>query len=312
MIRAAILTLAAYHFASLAHAQSQSPTFRTAVEVVQIPVSVRDGNRPIAGLQAEDFVVTDSGVVQQVQAVSVETVPIDVTLIVDTSGSTMGMAQKLANDVQTIVRFLRPTDALRLLRIDTFLEELRPMSPVGVLPSASVIPRKNGVSSVHDALVAALMRPAVSDRRHLIVAITDAVDTMSFTTAERVRDVAMRSEGLLELVVVNPPANTGRPTFERPRFVDYEIDALQQAADATGGELRGRRLFGDADPVTAFRRVFDDFRQSYVLRFTPQGVPATGWHELSVTIPRAAKYTIRSRRGYFTGAGTEPPPPERR
>jgi len=309
MTRAAILTLAACHLASLlAQAQSQSPTFRTAVEVVQIPVSVRDGNRPIAGLQAEDFVVTDSGVVQQVQAISVETVPIDVTLIVDTSGSTMGMAQKLANDVQTIVRFLRPTDALRLLRIDTFAEELRPMTPVGVLPNASVIPRKNGVSSVHDALVAALMRPAVSDRRHLIVAITDAVDTMSFTTAERVREVAMRSEGLLELVVVNPPPNSGRPTFERPRFVDYEIHALQQAAAATGGELRGRRLFGDADPVTAFKRVFDDFRQSYVLRFTPQGVPATGWHELSVTIARAPTYTIRSRRGYFTGARTEPPP----
>jgi VWFA-related protein len=280
--------------------QAAAPIFRSSVEVVQIPVSVRDRNRPVAGLQAQDFIVTDSGVRQQVQAVSVETIPVDVTLILDTSGSTMAVAQKLVRDVQEIVRVLRPTDALRLLRIDTFVEELRPMSPVTAVPDASVIPRNNGVSSVHDALIAALIRPAVADRRHLIVAITDASDTMSFTTAERVREVGARSDALLELVVINPPPARGQLTFVRPRFFDNDLKTLEQAAEATGGELRSRRLFGDVDPVSAFKRVFDDFRQSYVLRFTPEGVPATGWHELTVTIPSMPKYSIRSRPGYFT------------
>jgi hypothetical protein len=122
---------------------------------------------------------------------------------------------------------------------------------------------------------------------------------MSFTTAQRVREVAQRSEALLELVVVNPPTSRGQLTFVRPRFFEFDESLLTAAAEATGGELRGRRLFGNVDPVSAFKRVFDEFKQSYVLRFTPRDVPASGWHELSVSTPRKPDYTIRARPGYF-------------
>jgi hypothetical protein len=251
-------------------------------------------------LKAEDFLVTDAGVRQEIQALSVEAIPVDVTLILDTSSSTMAIAEKLDQDVQQIVRMIGPHDALRILRIDTFVEELRPMLPVTGESAAIAIPRNNGVSSVHDALIAALVRPVPADRRHLVVAVTDAVDTMSFTTAERVREVAARSEALLELVVVNPPTGGGQPTFVRPRFFEFDEKVLTQAAEATGGELRGRRLFGNADPVYAFKRVFEEFKQSYVLRFTPRDVPSSGWHELSVSVPHKPEYTIRARPGYFS------------
>jgi VWFA-related protein len=275
-------------------------TFRTAIEVVQIPVSVRAGNRPVANLTAEDFVVLDSGIRQEVKAISVETIPVDVTLILDTSASTMGIAAKLERDVQQIVTMIGSSDAVRILRIDTFVEELRPLARVTRESAAVAIPRNNGVSSVHDALVAALILPVSPDRRHLVVAITDAVDTMSYTAAARVRDVAARSEALLELVVVNPPATRGPLTYVRPRFFEFNEGLLKQAAAATGGELRGRRLFGTADPVSAFKRVFDEYRQSYVLRYTPRDVPRSGWHELTVSIPDRRDYTVRARPGYFS------------
>jgi hypothetical protein len=57
--------------------------------------------------------------------------------------------------------------------------------------------------------------------------------------------------------------------------------------------------------VAAFKRVLDDYRRSYVLYFEPQGVPSAGWHALKVEVP-AARYTIRARSGYFSGAGTVP------
>jgi VWFA-related protein len=275
------------------------PTFRSGVDGVQVPVSVRTGNRVVGGLKAEDFVVTDSGVRQDVQAISVEAIPVDITLILDTSSSTMGIAEKLEKDVQQIIKLIGPSDALRILRIDTFVEELRTMTPVTPQSAAIPIPRNYGVSSVHDALMVAMMQPVAADRRHLVIAITDAIDTMSFTTAARVRDVAARSEALLELVVVNPPAVRGRLTYARPRFYEFNEEILKQAAEATGGELRGRRLFGNVDPVSAFKRVFDEFRQSYVLRYTPRDVPSSGWHELSVSIPAKPDYTIRARPGYF-------------
>jgi VWFA-related protein len=280
-------------------AAQATPTFRMAVEVVQIPVSVRDGNRPVRDLSAQDFVVTDAGRSQTVEAVSVESLPVDVTLILDTSGSTMSIAGKLEKDATQILKLIGPNDRLRILRIDTLVEELRPMLPVASRSAAVATPRSYGASSVHDALVAALMRSVPIDRRHLVVGITDGIDTMSLTRAERVRDVAMRSEALLELAIVNPPAATSPLTYVRPRFVEYDEERLKQAAEATGGELRGRGRFSSADPVSTFKRVFDDFRQSYVLRFTPRDRPASGWHELAVSIPTRPHYAIRARPGYF-------------
>jgi hypothetical protein len=283
----------------IAVAAQAATTFRTAVEVVQIPVSVRDGDRPVRDLTAQDFVVTDAGRGQTVDAVSVETMPVDVTLILDTSSSTMAIADKLEKDVGQIVKMIGSRDRLRILRIDTLVEELRPMSSIESRPGTVAIPRNYGVSSVHDALVAALMRDIPLDRRHLVVGISDGIDTMSMTTAERVRDVAMRSEALLELAIVNPPTTTGPLTYIRPRFVEFDETRLRQAAEATGGELRGRGRFANADPVSTFKRVFEDFRQSYVLRFTPPDAPASGWHELAVSIAKKPHYTVRARPGYF-------------
>ena len=111
------------------------------------------------------------------------------------------------------------------------------------------VPRQNGASSVHDALIAALVRRVAVDRRHLVVAITDGRDTMSATTADRVREVASRSEALLQIITVRPPAGVRGVAFMRPRYNDENILLLTEAAETTGGELRGRGMFGDADPV---------------------------------------------------------------
>jgi hypothetical protein len=51
--------------------------------------------------------------------------------------------------------------------------------------------------------------------------------------------------------------------------------------------------------LNAFRRIFDDFRQSYVLRYTPKGVDPRGWHAIEVHVPSVKDATIRARRGYY-------------
>jgi hypothetical protein len=57
-------------------------------------------------------------------------------------------------------------------------------------------------------------------------------------------------------------------------------------------------LFGNAGPVQAFSKIFDDFRRSYVLHYSPERVPRHGWHQLRVEVP-ARKYTVNARSGYF-------------
>jgi hypothetical protein len=40
-------------------------------------------------------------------------------------------------------------------------------------------------------------------------------------------------------------------------------------------------------------------RTGYLLRYVPRGVPAGGWHEVSVKVDRPGRFDVDHRRGYF-------------
>src|SRR5262245_13613845 len=69
---------------------STRPVFRGRAEAVRVDALVTENSRPVSGLQAGNFEVLDNGVRQQVDAVSSDTVPLDVVLALDTSGSVVG------------------------------------------------------------------------------------------------------------------------------------------------------------------------------------------------------------------------------
>src|SRR5262249_17488184 len=48
----------------------------------------------------------------------------------------------------------------------------------------------------------------------------------------------------------------------------------------------------------AFRRMLDEYRASYVLQYSPQGVTPTGWHQIAVSIRRRGRYEVRAGKGY--------------
>lgn len=77
-------------------------------------------------------------------------------------------------------------------------------------------------------------------------------------------------------------------------------EALARTAERTGGEVHGQSRFFRASSIArAFKTIFSDFRQSYVLRYSPNGVPATGWHPIVVRVPSAPNATVRARQGYY-------------
>jgi VWFA-related protein len=273
--------------------------FRTETSAVSVNVSVTRGNAPVSGLTAADFELRDNGIVQAIRDVSTEAVPVDATLVIDASGSAQDVLEQLKKDAVEIAALMRPIDRLRILAIETNVHEVRPLTMAHAGPAMVPIPRSGGVSSIYDALVAAMIQPAVSDRRHVIVAMTDGYDTSSALEVSAVAAIAARSEAALHVVLTRP---TGGSLQRRPwmRRQEFDEDALRAAAQLTGGDLYRPAIFGTG-VVRTFRRIFDDFRQSYVLRYTPSGVPPRGWHDLTVTVRTPARLTIRARRGYDAG-----------
>src|ERR1041385_883162 len=70
--------------------ESQQAVFRARGDLVSVDVSVRNHNLPVPDLTAKDFTLTDNNVKQVIESVSLGAVPIDVTLFIDTSGTTAG------------------------------------------------------------------------------------------------------------------------------------------------------------------------------------------------------------------------------
>ena len=279
-------------------AGSDQAVFRARTDLVAISASVKRGNAPVANLTAADFRLTDNGVAQSIDAVTIESVPLDVTLFMDTSGSTAGALDRMKKNVVSIAGMLRKDDQFRLLTIGLSVEVPLPWQQAGnpIKLDMKAVP---GISLVYDALFAALTHTPAPGRRHLIVAMTDGRDCGSLLDGPRVLDAGARTEAVLHWIYVSGDADVD------PNSVGAwctptdagEVDFIGQTAARTGGDSH-RSRFGDP-AVRTFARILDEFRQSYVLRYSPQGVAAAGWHAVTVSIPSQPALTIKARSGYF-------------
>jgi Ca-activated chloride channel family protein len=193
---------------------------------------------------------------------------------------------------------LRPDDRFRLLTIGLSVEVPVPWQRAGapIVLDMKAVP---GISLVYDALFVALTHTPAAGRRHLIVAMTDGEDCGSLLDGARVFDASARTEAVLHWIYVSnsgdfdPLAVSAWCTPTDARAVDF----VGQTAARTGGDSH-RSRFGDP-AVRTFAQILDEFRQSYVLRYSPQGVTSRGWHAVIVQVPAQPALTIKARSGYF-------------
>ena len=275
--------------------------FRGRTEVVSVQVSVREGNRPVPGLQAGDFQVLDNGVPQEISSTTAEAVPVDVTVVLDTSGSLRGAAlEQLKADIQKLSDLLQASDRIRLITFNANAVDAFGLQPGGArLPLDRI--SAGGATSFYSALGAALMLVPDPDRPQLVFGFSDGLDNASFLDANRLAEVAEYSSAsmyvaLVPVVAPQPPL-TGRRVAQARYYKVPHLDVLQAAVRRTGGAL-----YLEASGLsTTFRKVLDEFRTSYVLRYTPRGVAPGGWHEIVVNTTRRRIYDVRARKGYEGG-----------
>ena len=267
------------------------PTFRATADVVPVHVSVRVDRSMVAGLTASDFELSDNGVRHTITAVSADSLAVDVTLVVDTSGSVVRSIGRFKSDVRDIVKQLRDDEQVRLLTFDTELRQVFPMQGASQRVPVDEI-RTGDLTSLLDAMLFALARAPRPDRRHLVLVFTDGYDNASLIGYRAIADVASRADATLYVVLVKV---RGVPA-DKPK----DIAALADAAARTGGTF-----FPPSDDARdipgAFKQALDAFRHGYVLYFTPGDVAREGWHDLTVRVTKSGTYDVRARQGYFGG-----------
>lgn len=267
------------------------PLFRAGVDVVRIDVSVMNGLSPVAGLTADRFAVTDNGVPQEIESASLDTVPLSLTIVLDTSASMEGeRLRDLIDATTTLVKGLRNEDAASLV---TFSESVRFEVPMthdrARLLSSLTGLVATGYTSLNDAAFLAMQSQPIdaAEARPVLLIFSDGRDTSSWLSSAQLIDAAKRSRMLTHVVELMgaPEGGLFRPS-----------EVLGELASAEGGRRWSAQSSRDLRDL--FGKVLNELRTRYLLTYTPRGVAREGWHDVKVTL-KAVRGDVTARPGYF-------------
>lgn len=274
---------------AIATGSTQAPRFSSSVEAVRLDVLVTRDGQPVRGLRPDEFEVRDNGVLQKVDLVSFEEVPLNVVMALDVSASVEGeRLDHLGEAVGALVGGLRADDRAGLVTFSHVVAEAcHPTGDFAEVRRAIDRVRASGDTSLADGAYAGLVLAESAERRPLLVVFSDGIDSSSWLSPGEVLEAAKRADTVVYAV-----------TTERDRQPQF----LRDLTDATGGDLLS--VGSTEDVAASFVRILDEFRYRYLVSFTPQGVAKGGWHDLRVRV-RRSNVDVRARPGYQAAPGQD-------
>ncbi|HQZ16516.1 MAG TPA: VWA domain-containing protein, partial [Vicinamibacteria bacterium] len=232
-----------------AQTKVQSPAvFGVQVDSVYVDAFVSQRRDPVIGLTAADFELKDNGVVQRLDLIAAESMPLLAVLVFDSSNSLAGeRLAALQASGKAFLESLRPQDEVSLF---TFAGETqwlaRPTTDKAAVAKALDALQPGGATAVLDALYAALVLPQTQGRI-LLVLFTDGEDNMSWLEWRQMRVVAERANALIHVVGLKRAEEGGAPMpamdlsgrmlpmTGTPSMEFLHTWGMRQIAESTGG-----------------------------------------------------------------------------
>ncbi|MGB2627141.1 MAG: VWA domain-containing protein [Candidatus Acidiferrum sp.] len=278
-------------------APSPRNTIKVHVNLVNVLVSVLDDkNRPAPNLPIEAFQIFEGGVQQKIDIFESETKqPLDLALMVDAS---LSAHKEIVFEREAASHFikqvLRPDDRMGIFYFDEQVTQIGAFSDNVPTLQESVRKIPDGAgTSIYDAVLlgSKALEKRGSDRRRVIIMITDAGETTSRVDFESARKAAVRAGILLYTIVIRPVKNeNGRNTAGE--------HALQTITEMTGGAM----FYPDSAPELAaiFDQIDRELRTQYRLAYypNPRGTP-NSYRTIEVKV--LPGYTARHRTSYLSG-----------
>jgi Ca-activated chloride channel family protein len=280
--------------------KEQSKLFRATVDVVSLNVTVVDPqNRYITDLTENDFSVFEDGARQELTYFNRTTLPIALSLLVDTSASMenrMPLAQEAAVG---FARKLRPQDVAQVVDFDSRVEVLQDFTnQIGQLEQAIRSTSAGGSTALHNALYISLkelakIKPRSADevRRRAIIVLSDGEDTSSLVTYEEVLELAKRSETAIYTIALLSRETPQTKGFREAEFI------LRQFAQETGGRAFFPTRAEDLKDV--YGQIADELSSQYSIGYASTNPRRDGgWRRIVVQVARP-QATARTKRGYY-------------
>jgi len=265
--------------------------------MVLVNVTVLDHtDRPVPGLQAEQFAVLNGQSPHAVTYFSNADEPTSLIVVLDV---TAGMAARIDEERKALAEFIRganPQDELALIVIRD-----EPQVVVHLGGSANEIERiaatiqADGFGSMWDGTYLGIAELQSSRcRRKAMIVISDDGENYSRHTPSALMSVLKQSDVQVYAI--------GRFDRYANRFqVRMRALQLDQVTSVTGG-----RVLSGNDLSRAAAQIAYELRHQYVLGFYPSHSNRDGqWHEFKVRLSRsisASKLRLYAKRGYYAPA----------
>jgi Ca-activated chloride channel family protein len=222
------------------------------------------------------------------------TLPLNLTLAIDTSGS---VRKDLTEEAAAARRFahaiVRPQDQMSVLQFATEVRALTPFTnKMSQIDRGLSQLRSDFATALYDAIYQGSERLGAKDGRKVLVVISDGDDTAKNTTYAQALEQALRNEVMIYSIIDVPiEASAGRDLGGE--------HALITLSEQTGGKYF---YVADGGLDKAFAKVGDDLRTQYLLGYYPRNQePGRVFHRIQVTVPRAAvdDFNVHHKTGYY-------------
>jgi Ca-activated chloride channel family protein len=281
------------------HAQQPRPDahagqLRIDTTLVLVPVEVSDAlNRPVNGLEKQNFHVFDDKVEQKIISFSMEDDPIAVGLVFDISGSMGGDLPQMRHAASQFFKTSNPGDEFCLVELSNSAQVAVPLTQnASDVDYKLMFSKGGGSTALLDGVYLALneVRKSKNLRKALVI-ISDGGENHSRYTPGEVKNAIVESDVLIYAI----------GTFVNGMGSNYSDQVLlKNLTEQTGGRMFpavGMPLGDFADKIVI------DLRNRYMLGYTPRDAARDGrYHHISVKLepPRGLpKLQAHWRTGYY-------------
>ena len=297
---------------------------RSEVEIVSLPVVVTDKTgKHITDLKQEDFKVYEDGVPQEIAGFAATDEPVNVALLLDTSGSTERKLAKIQNSAILFVNQLHPDDEVAVL---SFADEVRLQTDFSIDRDNNAYgikkTRKGGDTVLYEAVWLSLeevLKP-VWERKALVI-FTDGVDTKSRDasmneTLELAKETrasiycvyfnteqdqytrgnrTITGQGIPQITLDPFPPGTTYPGMDSSRYLAGR-SYLSKLTEYSGGLM----IDGMSDLDDAFSQIAKELASQYSIGYYSTNTKHDGkFRKVQVKVNRP-DLVARTKKGYYT------------